>query len=334
MSYSSLYKRKMTAKGITPYERRFIQKSRSFNNWFDNSLAKESVIIDGVQQYAVFADQNLNNNKELSDDKYIMVKNGSNMQVGSLVVWRNLNWLVFSDENKTIQTHKQAKVKESNGFIKWMIGNKISGDGNGHPAYIQNQTLYTLGVSTSGNDMWIVNAKMTMYLPLNKETLTIKVGQRIFIGDMVFQVMFKDSVSRKGLVNFLLEQDFVNESRDNLELGIADYYTGLATDDNNEQEPSSAVKEVIVKGSDKARIGALVKYEASVFENELQLDEGITEWTIADVDGVAKVVEQTPKYISIRIENNFKLVGSVISIIGKTADGTFGSKSIRVISPY
>jgi hypothetical protein len=32
--------------------------------------------------------------------------------------------------------------------------------------------------------------------------------------------------------------------------------------------------------------------------------------------------------------NNFQKVGSVITVIGKTADGTIGSKPVNIISPY
>lgn len=327
----------MLAKGGTAYERRLSSASRDFQNWFDNALGRELVKIDGVEQYAVFQDQNQNNNKDLSDDKYIVVEKTSNIEVGSYVEWRNGIWMVFTDENKTIPTHKQAKVKESNHIIKWMIGDKICGNGAGYNAYIQNQTLYTLGVSTSGNHSWIVNAKMMMYLPNTDESRNIKIGQRIVIGGAIFQVMFKDYVSRKGLINYLLEQDFYAEDRDNLELGIADYYPALNSDTNQEvEEPTAPESEkvVTISGADKARIGSTLKFEASVFQDGTALSEGITEWTIADTEAVATVVEQTDKYITIRIVNNFQKVGSIITVIGKTADGTIGSKPVNIISPY
>jgi hypothetical protein len=176
---------------------------------------------------------------------------------------------------------------------------------------------------------------MMMYLPDNSESRNIKIGQRIVIGGAIFQVMFKDYVSRKGLINYLLEQDFYAEDRDNLELGVADYYPAINSDTNQEvEEPTEYEKVVTISGADKARIGSTQKFEASVFQDGTALSEGIAEWTIADTEAVATVVEQTEKYITIRIVNNFQKVGSVITVIGKTADGTIGSKPVNIISPY
>jgi hypothetical protein len=191
----------MNAKGGSAYDRKLMSASRDFQRWFDSHIGKETVTIDGIEQFAVFQDQNQNNNKDLSDDKYMVVEKTSNVKVGSYVNWRDTLWMVFTDEHKTIPPHKQAKVKETNHRIKWMIGDKICGHGDGYPAFIQNQTLYTLGVSSSGSHAWIVNAKMMMYLPYNEETVAIGIGQRIVIGGAVYQVMFKDYVSREGLIN-------------------------------------------------------------------------------------------------------------------------------------
>lgn len=324
----------MNAKGKTAYERKLRSASRDFQNWFDNSLGRELVTIDGIEQYAVFQDQNQNNNKDLSDDKYMIVENSTNAEVGSYVHWRGQIGMVFTNEEKTIPTHKQFKTKVSNQALKWMIGDQVANNGHGYPAFIQNQTLYTLGVSTSGNNAWIVNAKMMMYVQDNEDTRTINIGQRLFIGGDVYQVMFRDYVSRKGLIHFLLEQDFPNPESDNMELEVADYYTAKKTD-STPQEVIGVSKEVTINGKDKARIGTTLTYEASIFRDGVLLsDEGITEWTVADTEAVAFVEEQTSKSITIRIDSNFKKVGSTISIIGKTEDGVIGSKTVNIISPY
>ncbi|MBK1611785.1 hypothetical protein [Bacillus cereus] len=335
MSYST-FRSRMNSKGGTRYERNFNKMSRSFELWFENTLAKEEVEIDGVKQYAVINDQNQNNNKDLSDDKYMVVKNESNLKVGSIMKWRDREWLVFSDEEKSVPTHKQTKIRPSNGRIKWMINGKVSGiEGNGHPAVIKNNTLYTLGLSTSGHHSWIVNAKMLMYMQDNSETRNIAIGQRVFISGAVYQVMFKEWMSRNGMIQFLLEEDFVDPSRDNVELGVADYYVDGKEQGGGEETPKPVEKTVVITGSEKARIGSTVKYEANVYEDgNLDSEEGITEWTVMDDSAVATIVEQSTKGISIRIVSNFQKVGSQITIVGKTADGVIGSKTVKIISPY
>ncbi|MGR5954255.1 hypothetical protein ACT7DP_30285 [Bacillus paranthracis] len=62
--------------------------------------------------------------------------------------------------------------------------------------------------------------------------------------------------------------------------------------------------------------------------------EDIVEWAVSDTEAVAKVVEQDSRNISIRIESNFQKVGSIITIVGKTASGSIGSKTVKIVSPY
>lgn len=331
MGYTDRFKSRMEVNGLSQFDRAMNTKKRSFNKYFKGALNKELVVIDGVEQYATFQDQNQNNNKDLSDDKYIIVESKSGMATGSQVLWRGHYWLVFSEEHKTVPTHKQGKIRATNHQIKWMVGDKICGNGNGYPAYVQNNTLYTLGVATSGQNAWVVNAKYGMYMKDSDEARLIKIGQRVFIGGNVYQVMFKDFVARRGLISFLLEEEFFNPNKDNAELGIADYYDAI-----HKEDPivSPDTKEVVIKGSETAKIGSLVTYEAHFLQNGTEQQANITEWTISDTERVATIVEQSPTSVKIRYESNFQKVGSIISIIGKNSDGTLGSKTVKIISPY
>lgn len=321
----------MSIRGNSAFDRAMYAKQRQFDLYFESTLNKELVEIDGVPEYATFQDQNQNNNKDMSDDKYMITRKDSVIKSGSYVKWRDNMWLVFMEENKTVPTHRQVKIKETNAIIRWMVGDKVCGNGNGYPAYAQNNTLYTLGVATSGQNAWVINAKFGMYMQDNYESRSIKIGQRIFIGGNIYKILFKDYTARKGIISFLLEEDFVNPNKDNVELQIADYYTAISQD---ESEVDGTSKEVTITGASTAKIGSLVKYEAKVFQDGKELQADITDWTIDDTEKVATIVEQSPTGITLRIENNFKKVGSVISVIGKTSDGVFGSESVRIVSPY
>lgn len=306
-------------------ERAFNRKSISFKRWFDSTLNKEEILIEGLPIKAVIQDQNQNNNKDLSDDKYLILENGVDVNVGNYVDWRNRVWMVFSEEEKTIQTHQQLKMKPSNHVIKWMINGSISGGGKGYPAFIQNQTLYTLGVSTSGNHAWLVNAKMMMYLPNNSETVKINIGQRVVIGTSVYQVMFRDPVSRKGLINYLLEQDVVSNDRDNIELGVADYY-GSPKDDIESSSPNEPVAgEFTLSSVDALKIGTSITIKAN---------SPVVEWIVNDTDKVSQIVSQDDSELVFSMAKDFRNVGSVVSVIAKDATGRVASKTVNVISPY
>lgn len=329
MSFSNNFRKRMGAHGLSAYDRAFSDKLRSFKKWFESSLTRETVLIDGVEAVAVVQDQNQANNKDLSDDKYLVVENETEVDTGSQINWREKMWLVFSNENKTIPTHKQLRMKPSNYIIRWMNEGKV----NESNAFIQNQTLYTLGVSTSGNHAWIVNAKMLMYLPDTEDSRTIGIGQRVFIGGVVYQIMFRDYVSRRGLIHFLLEEDFVNPNVDNIDLEIANYYTDIEAHEPDE-EPSGVAEEVIVSGAEVVRVGSTITIDAKVYRDTALTDDGVLEWIVSDVDKVSEVVDQGDNHITIRIAQNFKFVGSVINVVAKSASGSIDSHTIRVVSPY
>lgn len=79
MGYADRFKSRMEVNGLSQFDRAMNTKKRSFNKYFKGALNKELVVIDGVEQYATFQDQNQNNNKDLSDDKYIIVESKSGM---------------------------------------------------------------------------------------------------------------------------------------------------------------------------------------------------------------------------------------------------------------
>lgn len=353
MSFSNSFKARMNVIGSNHIDRMLKQKQRNFEYFFNNTLNRYLVDIDGIEQYVVIQDQNQNNNKDLSDDKYVLAENSSNMRVGSLISWDDEKWLVFTDEHKTIKSHRQSKIKRSNHVIKWTIGEQeICNNGEGYHAFVQNQTLYTLGVSTSGNYSWIVNAKMMMYLPDNEESRKLGIGRRVFIGGNVYQVMFADNVSRNGLINYLLEEDFVNKNYDNVELEVANYYGDAnnnpnvehtdenSSTENNEQPIESPDTNINTNtasllGSDSIKIGKSSTFTIDVKDSDGNIvQDDVIDWTLSDVDGVATVVSQNLQSITIKISSNFDYVGSIITVFAKTASGLIASKVIDIKSAY
>lgn len=62
----------------------------------------------------------------------------------------------------------------------------------------------------------------------NEHTSKIQRGKRFIIGGEAFKVIDYDSVSDKGIVNLSFESDQIDPATDNIELGIANYYSNLA----------------------------------------------------------------------------------------------------------
>lgn len=370
MGYSDAYLRRMKALGSTTYERNYRRKAHEYKLYSENTLNRFPCYIDGRKEYGIFQDHSQANNKDLSDDKYLILDNDVECNVGSYLQWDvpqwgNSEWLVFTEEHKTIPTHQQLKIKEVNQRLKWIVdydGHKVCNDGKGWGAYVQNQTLYTLGVSFAGNYTSLVNAKMMLYLQDNEETRKLGIGTRLFIGSNVYKIEFADNISRVGLINFLLDEDTKNPEIDNYELGIADYWekddykdkdknsnnttpTNPDKDDEHKDDENHGdkgdtpeVKPVDwqIVGEDRAKLGRSYVYK-TIYTDEKGEEQpyNVEEWLASDIEDLPFVMqEHTGNTLTIRVKKDRRLVGQQSSIMAKDSNGTVKNLAIRIINMF
>lgn len=321
-NYRELYLKKMNRLGSTPYDRGLKAKQREFNRFFEMALNKEECYIDGVKTHAIFQDHSQSNNKDLSDDKYVIVPNSTKANVGSYINWRSQDWLVFTEEVKTIPTHQQMKIKIVNTHINWLDNDGIV---RSYGAYVQNQTLYTLGVAFQGDLISVVDGKMMMYMQNNEHTDSIKIGSRVFIGHSVFKILFADEISRNGLINFLMEEDTITEN-DNRELGIADYWNRVpATEEDNEHKELPQIV-----GSETAKIGSTHTFSISDGTE-------VEEWNIETIDGSTQpfyLLERNTEMLTLQFKNDFRFVGETVNIIAKLSSGDYVSLPVRLTKRF
>lgn len=324
-SYRDLYLQKMNRLGASRYDRNLKHKQREFVKYFEDALNKEDCYINGAPAQLIFQDHSQSNNKDLSDDKYVIAPNETVVDVGSYIQWRDSEWLVFTEEFKTIPTHQQLKVKVVNWTLKWLVDGKVVNNGFGYGAYVQNQTLYTLGVSFSGDNIAIVNGKMMMYVQDNADTRAyFSIGKRVFIGQSVYKILFADPVSRRGLINLLMEEDTITEY-DNRELLIADYH-------NNVQ--ATVVEEVVttavIDGELKPRISKTYIYTISDGSQ-------VSEWITESVDGSNQpfyVRERDGSSITLQFKDDYRFVGQTATVMAKLTDNTVATLPIRIIKKF
>lgn len=328
-NYYDAYQRRMSIRGRSPYERNLKHKTRTFNNYFNNSLNKEMVVVNQTQEMPmVFQDHSQSNNKDLSDDKYVIAKNENPIRVGDYIRWRDSMWMIFTKETKTIPTHQQAKVKEVNELVRWIRNGKIINDGIGWWAYVKSNTLYTMGVSETPY-IHVPDAKMMMFLQNNEDTKSLQMNERVFVGTNVYKIKFIDDVSRNGLISFLLDQDTINPNYDNVELGVADYYKyfGKGIDFAHESNEEDEVVSANISGSETIKVGSINKYTSEV---------PIKEWSINSMDSEDKIdVIYTDDYnIEIRCKNDFKAIGGKFSILAMDEDDNYHSFSVSIVKKY
>lgn len=325
------YRKIMQRAGNTSRERNMRIKSREFVRFFEDTLDRETCLVDGVQVEAVFQDHSQSNNKDLSDDKWFIVPNSVTADVGSYVEWRDQQWLIFTEETKTIPTHQQMKIKHVNEKIRWIADGKICNNGNGWGAYVQNQTLYTLGVNTTGHFLQVVNAKMMLYMQNNEETRKLKTNTRIFVGDSVYKIKFRDIVSRVGLINFLLEEDTINVETDDVENRLADYKdTRLGPNIEQTEETDK----FIIDGSDTARCGRSYVYHVIKENDDAKTPVEIDEWIVEDMSDVPFYIqERDTTSLSVRVKDDARLIGTTTNIIAHKGE-EYINFPVKIISKY
>lgn len=351
MTFSDQFRARMNAIGSDRKTRMYNRKLHEFNIYMAETLNKEPCKVDGVETELVFQDHSQSNNKDLSDDKYVIAPNSVAIDVGSYVEWRNEEWLVFTEEFKTIPTHQQLKIKHVNRRLKWLVDKEkktICNNGNGWGAYIQNQTLYTLGVSFSGQHMPLANAKMSVFIKDTPETRNITVGTRLFIAGQVYKVEFADYVSRVGLVNWLLDEDTKNPETDNFELEVADYWDsgepstpqpkggdGQKDDHSESTETSSeGVQPKVewnIEGETRARLGRSYTYSVKADDG---YEPEVTEWIVGDIEAIPfYIIEKNSQSITIKVKDDFRVVGQVATIAAK-ANNEIKNIAIKIIKKF
>ncbi|MRG74493.1 hypothetical protein [Limosilactobacillus reuteri] len=351
-SFSTSYRRKQKVLGDNRVTRNYNRRLEEFNLFYRDTLTRHDCVIDGVPTQAVFQDHSQSNNKDLSDDKYVVVPNSVEVGVGSYIEWADETWMVFTEEYKTIPTHQQLKIKHTNRRLKWLTNKNsklICNFGKGWPAYVQNQTLYTLGVSFAGQNIALANAKMSVYIKDIPETRAVKVGTRLWIAGQVYKVEFADYVSRPGLVNWLLDEDTKNPETDNSDLEIADYWNsgGKDEDDSIKDVSKSTVPtngsgsshsedekpkaEWNIEGTIKARLGHTYVYTAM---NSDGTKADVSEWMIGTLeDSPFYVKEKDNHSITVTVKDIYKLVGQTVTITAKAND-EIKNIAIKIIKKF
>lgn len=294
--------------------------SREFERYFKNTLNRHECLLNGEKVTLVFQDHSQSNNKDLSDDKYVIAPNSIPIKTGDYIEWSNSWWMIFTEEFKTIQTHQQAKMKEANKIIKWIVdgdGN-ISNGGKGWPAYAISQTLYTMGVNVT-TYIPVVDSKVMLFLQDNEESRSIKMGRRLFVGGRVYETQYINSFSRPGVISFLLDEVAIGPY-DNIELGIADYYSEVEL----KEEDKSSTSNYLIMGELNPRISRTYRYEPEGFS--------ATEWLLDHTsnESPAHINGFDESGVQLKFKDDNRFVGETVTVIARAEDGTYVSKNIVV----
>ena len=89
VDYRESYLKKMDRIGSSRKDMVMKRKQSAFYHYFNEALNKEFCLINGKPSELIFQDHSQSNNKDLSDDKYVVAPNETIVDIGSYIDWRD-----------------------------------------------------------------------------------------------------------------------------------------------------------------------------------------------------------------------------------------------------
>lgn len=230
MSVLEAYKRRLGATG-EPSRERWLRNTQSWiNRKLPRSLSYYTAIIDGEErQCAILSTQD-------ATEKKICSMPGESLVCGTYVEWMGSTWLITELDAQS-EVYQSALMVQCNYVLKWVNGN---GEIVSRWVNVIDGTKYLTGEyynRAATPNMTVGDARLQLTMPYDDETVLLNRNQRFIIDleDATEPQTFELSkINRTGkvfnghgvFVHMLTESGFNPES-DNIELGIADYYTRI-----------------------------------------------------------------------------------------------------------
>jgi hypothetical protein len=181
-----------------------------------------------------------------------------------------------------------------------------------------------------------------MWVPTNYDTQTIGYNQRFLISDvgrvpaLCYEVSKISDTSPVGLIKLSLKQTQFNESTDNVDLMIADYWSShvepIEPDIETELSGSAAITYSGVSATIK--VGGSFKTFTPAFSNE---GTTVQSWLISDENGDISsdtenyIIEYSGDLFRVKVARNYNLIGRVLIVQVVGSDGSTAEVSVEVI---
>lgn len=194
-----------------------------FHKQLESSPEAKDSFVDGVAVKALVFDHTNPLNEYKDDEKYICDLN-VNIHPGSVVIIDGENYLVVTKiKNNTIT--KYCKVSPCNNTLTYLnsVGFPIT-----IPCIIPTAISETNDGITINKYITVLSDVISVIVPDNDDTKKITENMRfIFNSDKVYKVTNHDVLSQPNLRKLVMSADVINDSIDNKELNIADYYNNI-----------------------------------------------------------------------------------------------------------
>ena len=311
--------------------------------WVDSGLP----VIDD-DDIPVYAKYNVKSYHNITGDSiaYLLqfrledIKTNSNIRVGSYVQIPNemdeMEWWLIVHEDDRTQFH-QFSILKCTWTYKWVSrvnGKRIVYNCLGAP---RKQNSYNSGVWLDYTTQTVENQEV-MWLPTNDDTKTILYDTKFLKSSpgrypaLKWTVTKIEDTATEGISMFTMAQTQFDPARDNVELGVADYWESAVEPELPELEevPTVSDLEIVYSGKPAVRAGGGYKKFSlqERIDGKLVDVSGDVKWHF-DFDGNEDKLTDTQQgnIIKIKCVNDYSLIGKTFTITAKTA---YSSKSLTV----
>lgn len=266
----------------------------------------------------------------LKDVKQILSLPNESFEVGQYVEFQNNTWLI-SQADVDDELYIDGQMVLCNNVLKFQDTN---GEIYSYPYFVDN----SLPSLDENKVITVSSTNRKIKIPLDVLTRDFFIDKR-FIGEtfndmpQCWKIVDLDGQSSRGLLIVSLEKDQYDENKDNLELGIADYFESTIPS----PQPTVGDCEITYLGLPEVKIGGSFKAFYAVFRdvNGVILTDVKAVWNTVISPEFQEffVIQSNDNSISIKAVNNLSLMGANIKLILENEDATYHTELlIEVVS--
>ena len=280
--------------------------------------------------------------------KEVKTKSHVPLNLGDIVHVYNTRYMIIEvDANR--DKLNQGLAEQVNYNLKWIEKSDSKDILCSSYCIMGNATQYNSG-EYDGKQMTVGTSQQQVMLPSNQHTNRIKRSQRFLIGKAIdnmiaYRVSTVDHVTlnygEKGIVKLMLEEDTIDRNKDNLELGIADYYNNKNIDPIS---PAPSKYQVELVSPDQVTIGEdievslVVKNESGEVVDDSVYDEFEISYELNRVDFMRTQFRNTRKSVQLSIHEDYSidyLPSSVIfKVVRKLNSDVMYTRTVSIVSLF